>query len=236
MQTEESWAEIRAGVIRWALKGAVAKLVVGLILFLSAGSLDWVWGWVYLGVFVAFDLATAWFVIPRSPELLAERADIQEGTKSWDRVLVRLGAAYLPMASWVLAGLDFRYGWTSAFPLVLQLAALGLTALGYAIVVWAMAENPFFSATVRIQAERGHSVATQGPYRFIRHPGYAGAILFQLAVPVMLGSAWAMIPMVLSVPVYLVRTALEDRTLLEELAGYLDYTRNVRHRLIPGVW
>ncbi len=226
----------RAGVIRWAVRGLVAKVVVALILFLAAGSLDWVWGWIYVGIFIAFDVATGLVVIPRSPGLLAERSAIQPGTKAWDQILVRLGAAYLPMAAWVVAGLDVRYGWTNPFPGMVQIIAAGITLLGYAVVVWAMAANPFFSTTVRIQEERGHTVSDEGPYRFIRHPGYAGAILFQLAGPLMLGSLWALIPMVLSVPVYIVRTILEDRTLQNELPGYRAYAGRVRYRLIPGVW
>jgi protein-S-isoprenylcysteine O-methyltransferase Ste14 len=228
--------ETRAGVVRWVVRGLVAKLVVALIIFLAAGRLDWVWGWVYVGIFIAFDVATVIVVVPRSPGLLAERSAIQPGTKSWDQILVRLGAAYLPMAAWVVAGLDVRYGWTDPFPTGVHITAVGITLLGYAVVVWAMAANPFFSTTVRIQAERGHTVATEGPYRFIRHPGYAGAILFQLAGPLMLGSIWALIPMVLSVPVYVIRTILEDRTLQIELPGYRAYVGRVRYRLIPRVW
>jgi protein-S-isoprenylcysteine O-methyltransferase Ste14 len=228
--------DTRAGVIRWAVRGLIAKLVVGLILFLSAGRLNWVWGWLYLGIFVAFDLATAIVVIPKSPGLLGERASIQAGTKSWDQILVRLGAAYLPMMAWALAGLDVRYGWTTPFPLPVRIAALGLTGIGYAVVVWALAANPFFSTTVRIQDERGHTVAMDGPYRYVRHPGYAGAILFQLAAPLMLGSMWALIPMLLSVPVYILRTILEDRTLQKELAGYGEYTRQTQYLLLPGIW
>lgn len=228
--------ETRRGVVRWAVKGLLAKAVVAAILFLSAGRLDWVMGWAYVGVFAAFDLATAFALLPRSPELLLERSAIQPGTKTWDKVLVRLAAGYLPMAAWIVAGLDVRYGWTTQIGPPQQIAALAVTALGYAVVVWAMAANAFFSATVRIQTERGHTVASGGPYRFVRHPGYVGAILFTLAVPAMLGSLWAFIPSVLSALLYLVRTALEDRTLLEELAGYQDYAARVRYRLVPGIW
>jgi protein-S-isoprenylcysteine O-methyltransferase Ste14 len=229
-------SETRRGVVAWAAKGLIAKLFVAAILFLSAGRLDWVWGWIYVGVFVAFDLATALVLIPTSPELLAERADIQEGTKGWDKVLVRLAAAYLPMTSWVVAGLDERFAWSAPLSLGLQVAALALTMLGYAVVVWAMAANAFFSTTVRIQEERDHAVATGGPYRCVRHPGYVGAILFTLAVPIMLGSWWALIPAGLAALLYVVRTALEDRTLQAELPGYAEYVQQTCYRLLPGVW
>jgi protein-S-isoprenylcysteine O-methyltransferase Ste14 len=229
-------SETTRGVVNWAVKGLVAKLFVAAILFTSAGRLDWVMGWVYLGVFLAFDVATALVLLPKSPELLVERAKIQEGTKGWDQVLVRLAAAYLPMAAWIVSGLDDRFGWSVQVPPALQIAALVVVVLGYALVVWAMAANPFFSATVRIQADRGHSVATGGPYRCVRHPGYLGAILFTLLMPILLGSLWALIPAGLALPAYVVRTALEDRTLHAELDGYPEYVERVRYRLLPGVW
>ena len=99
-----------------------------------------------------------------------------------------------------------------------------------------MAANRFFSGTVRIQEEREHRVVTRGPYHYVRHPGYAGAILFDLGTPPALGALWAFIPALLTVIFVFVRTALEDRTLNEELAGYQEYTQQVRYRLLPGVW
>jgi protein-S-isoprenylcysteine O-methyltransferase Ste14 len=228
--------EVKRGVIMWATRGLFAKFLVAAVLFLSAGTMRWPMGWAYIGVFVAFDLATALVLLPKSPALLAERAELQEGTKGWDKVIVRLAVAYLPMGSWIVAGLDVRNEWSLEIPLALQIAALVLTTLGYGVVVWAMGANPFFSTTVRIQDDRGHAVATGGPYRFVRHPGYVGAILFTLVVPVMLGSPWALIPAGLAALLYVVRTALEDRTLHEELPGYTEYAQRVRYRLLPGIW
>jgi protein-S-isoprenylcysteine O-methyltransferase Ste14 len=100
----------------------------------------------------------------------------------------------------------------------------------------ATASNAFFSQIFRIQKERGHTVATGGPYRFVRHPGYVGTILFEIATPIMLGSWWALIPGGLSALLYLVRTALEDKALLDELDGYKEYAQKVRYRLLPGIW
>ena len=236
IEQPEEESDVTRGVVRWALKGLVAKVFVAAILFISAGRLSWAMGWAYVGVFLAFDVATALAVLPRSPELLAERETIQEGTKGWDKVLVRLAAAYLPMTSWIVSGLDERFGWGPEVPLALQIAALVVVVMGYAVVVWAMAANAFFSATVRIQEDRGHTVATGGPYRYVRHPGYVGAILFQSAAPIMLGSLWGLIPAGLSVPLYVLRTALEDRALQEELDGYKAYTQQTRYRLVPGAW
>nr|NIN68360.1 isoprenylcysteine carboxylmethyltransferase family protein [Anaerolineae bacterium]NIN98447.1 isoprenylcysteine carboxylmethyltransferase family protein [Anaerolineae bacterium] len=107
---------------------------------------------------------------------------------------------------------------------------------GYALGVWAIASNAFFSQIVRIQKERGHRVATGGPYRFVRHPGYVGTILVGLAAPIMLGSLWALIPGGAVALLFILRTALEDQTLLGELEGYGTYAGRVRYRLLPGVW
>ena len=140
------------------------------------------------------------------------------------------------LARYIIAGLDQRWSWTGDLPLVAQLAALALCILGYALVVWATASNAFFSQIVRIQAERGQTVASGGPYHFVRHPAYIGAILYELASPVLLASGWALVVSVFSTILLVVRTALEDRTLQAQLAGYADYARRVRQRLIPGIW
>jgi protein-S-isoprenylcysteine O-methyltransferase Ste14 len=136
----------------------------------------------------------------------------------------------------IVAGLDQRYGWTDGLPLVVQITALTLCVLGYALVVWATASNSFFSQIVRKQSERGHAVVTGGPYHYVRHPAYAGAILYELAVPVLLGSWWALVVSGLGVVLLVLRTALEDHTLQAELMGYVDYARQVRYHLLPGIW
>jgi protein-S-isoprenylcysteine O-methyltransferase Ste14 len=121
-------------------------------------------------------------------------------------------------------------------PLRLQIAAMVIAALGNALMTWALAVNPFFSKVIRIQEDRDQRVVSRGPYRFVRHPGYVGTIVFDLAVPIMLGSLWALIPGALAMLLTVVRTHLEDRTLQEELEGYEEYTRQVPRRLLPGVW
>ena len=117
-----------------------------------------------------------------------------------------------------------------------QLFAWFVCALGYALFVWALASNTYFSQIVRIQSERGHAVVTGGPYRFIRHPGYIGAIVFELAVPIVLASWWALAISILGAFLLILRTVLEDRTLQAELPGYTEYVHRVRYRLVPGVW
>jgi protein-S-isoprenylcysteine O-methyltransferase Ste14 len=210
-------------------------LMLPVMLFLSAGRVDWVMGWVMVGIIAVWVGATALVVIPRNPELLAERVGPKQGAKTWDTVILGMYGV-TTIAVWIVAGLDVRFGWTTGISLPLQIAAMAIVVSGYALVVWATASNAFFSQVVRIQTERGHTVATGGPYRFVRHPAYVGIILFELATPVMLGSGWALIPGGLSALLFIVRTALEDKTLQAELDGYKDYATRVRYRLLPGVW
>jgi protein-S-isoprenylcysteine O-methyltransferase Ste14 len=228
--------DIRRGVRTWAIKQTITLLMLAAIVFGAAGRIDWLWGWVFVGLNALAVAAQAVIFIPRSPELLAERSGYKSGTKRWDLVIVGLAVVLLPMIAWAVAGLDVRFGWPPAFAAWVQIAGAAAYLLGYAVVIAAMAANAYFSTTVRIQDERDQRVMTGGPYAIVRHPGYVGAILLTLAVPLALGSAWAFIPMGLSAALYVVRTALEDRTLRQELDGYEAYTRETRYRLIPGVW
>jgi protein-S-isoprenylcysteine O-methyltransferase Ste14 len=171
-------------------------------------------------------LATAIVILRVQPGLLAERLGPRKGAKAWDvAIMSALGVAQL--ARYIVAGLDVRNGWTDALPLAAQLAALVLCIAGYTLVVWATASNAFFSQIVRLQSERGQDVVTGGPYHFVRHPAYAGAIVFELAAPVLLASWWAMIPSALGAVLLILRTGLEDRTLQAELTGYAEYAGRV---------
>jgi protein-S-isoprenylcysteine O-methyltransferase Ste14 len=203
------------------------------VLFLSVGRWNWVMGWVFVIATTLWVGATALVVIPRNPELLAERLGPRKGAKTWDAVIMSIIGPAL-IACYIVAGLDVRYGWTR-ISLPLQIIALIIVVLGYALIVWATAANPFFSLIVRIQQERGHTVAAGGPYRFVRHPAYVGGVALYLATPLMLGSLWALIPGGLSAVLMVVRTTLEDKMLLNELEGYKEYAGRVRHRLLPRV-
>lgn len=222
-------------IVRYAVREVMGLIVMGVALFWSAGRLDWWPAWAVLGVMAIWIVATAVVILRFNPALLAERLGPRAGAKSWDTaILGGLGLAQL--ARYILAGLDQRYGWTTGVPLAAQLAALALGALGYVLVVWATGANAFFSQIVRIQTERGHTVVTRGPYRFVRHPAYLGALVFELAAPILLASAWAALPSLLAILLLILRTALEDRTLQAELPGYAEYARRVRQRLLPGLW
>jgi len=237
VKKQEMTPEVKRGVVSWIVKAIGGLVFFAALLFLSAGTLSWVWGWVFLGLFAVASIVHVWILIPTNPELLAERArGIRENTKDWDKVINSFASGLLPMASWLISGLDARYGWSSPMSLALHIGGGTFFALGWAMLLWATASNAFFSVTVRIQDERGHTVQTGGPYQFVRHPGYVGAIVYQLATPFLLGSWWALIPMALSVPLYVLRTALEDKTLHKELDGYKEYAQQTRYRLLPGIW
>ncbi len=223
------------GVIRWLFRETMGVLGQAVVLFLSAGRWDWVMGWAFVVITALWVGATALVVIPRNPELLAERTGPRKDAKAWDSVIMSIVGLAL-IACYIVAGLDVRYGWTVGISPSLQVAALVIVVLGYALTVWATAANAFFSQIVRIQKERGHTVATGGPYRFVRHPAYVGGVAMYLAAPVMLGSVWALIPGGLAAVLMIVRTALEDRTLLNELDGYKEYAERVHYRLLPGIW
>jgi len=232
---QEMTPEVRRGVVRWLRREVIGVLFVAATLFIPAGRLDWAMGWALVGIYAVWVSANALILIPRSPELLAERAQRKKGIKDWDAVLMSI-VGVVTLCKHIVAGLDVRYGWTVGIPLWLHIVTLAVAVLGYALGTWAMAVNAFFSMMVRIQDDRGHTVVTDGPYQFVRHPGYVGVIAFELATPVMLGSLWALIAGVLGALLVVVRTALEDRTLQKELEGYTEYTQQTRYRLLPGVW
>jgi protein-S-isoprenylcysteine O-methyltransferase Ste14 len=209
---------------------------MGVALFWSAGRLDWWQAWAALAVMTLWTAAIAVIVLRYNPDLLAERLGPRQGEKRWDAALVAL-MGLVTLVRYILAGLDQRYGWTGGMPVGAQILALALCVLGNDVLfIWAMAANTFFSRITRIQSERGHAVVTSGPYRYVRHPGYAGAILYELAVGILLTSWPAMIAGGVGALLLILRTTLEDRTLQAELTGYADYVRRVRYRLLPGVW
>ena len=209
-------------------------LVFAVLLFVPAGRLDWRLGWIYLGIMAVY-VTISWACLQRwNPELIAHRMRVGTGTKTWDKVWAALFAP-LMIAVYVVAGLEARDG-VSSLPGAAWLLGLAIFISGSAMLTWSMVVNPFFEKTVRIQTERGHRVIDTGPYAYVRHPGYVGFVGWILGTPLLLGSAWAFVPALLSVVGIVVRTALEDRTLQAELSGYPEYAARVRFRLIPGVW
>ncbi|MEW6094780.1 MAG: isoprenylcysteine carboxylmethyltransferase family protein [Chloroflexota bacterium] len=210
-------------------------LIQALVLFASVWKWNWWNAWAFIGLYLAFLVFNVIVILPGHKDLVEERSRVGEGTKGWDRVIGGI-SAFGGLLILALAGLDERFGWPGAIRTEVQIAALILLGLSYPLFTWAMVSNKFFATTVRIQKERGHTVQTGGPYRFVRHPGYASLLVSYLMIPFALGSLWACIPMVFLAANLFLRTALEDRTLLAELDGYKEYAARVRYRLIPGVW
>jgi protein-S-isoprenylcysteine O-methyltransferase Ste14 len=224
------------GVARWVGQMSAALVIFGTIMFLSAGTLNWAAGWAYLAMNALTQILSGIVLIPRQPDMLAERSQVQEGTKDWDKFLAPLIVVFGTLAVLVTAGLDFRYGWSAPISTSLWVLGLTLAFCSQMFVLWAMASNTFFVTTVRIQDDRGHNVVSAGPYRFVRHPGYLGSIIYNLMMPLVLNSLWTFLPAMLTIILLIVRTRLEDRALQAELPGYREYTANVRFRLFPGVW
>jgi protein-S-isoprenylcysteine O-methyltransferase Ste14 len=234
--TDQEHPETQAIILGWVRMTVVFVLIYGLGLFLSAGRLDWTMAWVYLALFVANQAVLGALLFRAQPDLLAARSEPdRERARSWDRPLAGIASLFGPLSTLIVAGLDVRFSWSTSLPFTVRMAALGAAVLSYALGDWAMVVNQHFYGFVQIN-ETSHDVVASGPYRFIRHPGYAGGVLFALAVPLWLESLWAYVPAALTIVALVVRTALEDRTLQNELDGYETYARRVRYRLVPGLW
>jgi protein-S-isoprenylcysteine O-methyltransferase Ste14 len=212
-------------------------IVIPFLPLLISWRWNWWEAWVYALVGILGFAVSRALAARRHPDLIAERARFTDhaDAKSWDKVLsplVGMGGGLIPL----VAGLDGRFGWSPEFDPLVKTLALGVLLGGYVLGSAALIENRFFSGMVRIQTERGHHVVSSGPYRWMRHPGYAGALLSYLGTPIFLDSLWAYLPVVLFGIALFIRTALEDQTLQDELEGYREYASRVRYRLIPGIW
>jgi protein-S-isoprenylcysteine O-methyltransferase Ste14 len=224
----------RSGINR-IVQILVSIVLMGLALFLAAGRVDWPAAWIFLGSYLLMVLTVGVWVARKHPDVVNERGKIAHDAKSWDKVLMTFYTVML-FVLFGLAGLDAgRLGW-STMPIAVQIVGYIAFVLSMAVTFWAMATNPFLSTIVRIQDDRGQYVVTTGPYRYVRHPMYAMMFLMWPGTALLLGSWWALIPAAVIVIIFVIRTALEDRTLQAELPGYVDYTQHTRYRLVPGVW
>lgn len=224
-------------IIRLGIRNVLGVvLLIGGFLFLSAGTVKWLEAWVIVGLFVAYFASWVTWGIRNDPDLLRERAQsLNKDGKDWDKKIVKFNLV-ISIVFYVVAGFDaVRFGWSRVDARILPFALL-FAVLGYVFPLWAMTNNPFATGIVRIQKERGHRVVSEGPYRFVRHPMYVGTLFYGIGAPLYLGSFWALIPGMALVIMIVIRTALEDRTLQEELPGYREYAQKVRFRLIPGIW
>jgi protein-S-isoprenylcysteine O-methyltransferase Ste14 len=228
----------QAATSRQWISLVVAYLLIPLVLLVCGGDFGWWQAWGYSLLIVAAGPGGRIWAERRHPGLMAERQNMEkaQSAKSWDKVLAPLMALSVSFPLVIVAGLDHRFGWSPVFPLWLIVLGFLLISLGYAFAAWALIENRFFSSVVRIQVDRGHVVCDSGPYRIVRHPGYAGNILPLAGIVLALSSMWTLIPAAVALIITVIRTTLEDRTLQDELPGYRDYARRVRYRLIPGIF
>ena len=216
--------------LKAAFVGFILLVLVGAIIFTSAGRWDLPFVWGVIAALATFYLLLIAF---GDPGLLRER--VTPGGEDQDRLSRRVGGVLL-IASWILTGLDVgRFHW-SLIPWRLQVVGLIGYVLSLALIFWAMRSNPFYSSVVRVQAERGQHAVSAGPYRFVRHPGYTASILGMLTGSLALGSLLGMLPILGFIALFIRRTILEDRLLLRDLAGYGEYAGRVRYRLLPGVF
>lgn len=224
---------------RWYFKVAAKRFLVLLLtcatLFVAAGRMNYWQGWVFCIVNLIF-ISIAFALFFKNKELLKERLKPGPGVKWWDKVFY---AFCIPIyvLIYVVPSMDAgRFHWTTGLPLPVYIVGYIVLVFSYVLALWAMWTNRFFSSMVRIQTDRGHEVVQGGPYGVVRHPGYVSALLSAGVSPLVLGSVYGLIPVGFVVLLFVLRTYLEDATLQKELPGYVDYAKNVRYRLLPGVW
>jgi protein-S-isoprenylcysteine O-methyltransferase Ste14 len=223
---------LRVGIRRFV----VIVTIFGVLMFGTSGDLGWPNAWAYLALLMFWTSMNSWFLVIKNPDLGKERMTVNnDNARRWDIVLIFMMVLVGPGAVVVIAGLNYRYGWTNP-GLIVQISGFIIVFLGYLLSSWALWTNQFFSSVVRIQTDRGHHVIDRGPYAFIRHPGYAGAILSYFGIAFLLGSYHALAGCIFATCITCTRTYLEDRTLKSELEGYLDYSDRVTGRIIPAVW
>lgn len=235
MQNTPLSPEIKRKIFSWIRGVSLGMIAFSALLVLASGKWNWFWGWVYMTLLTLAMAAHVVVLVPVNPALLADRAGglRQPGTKRWDIWLTMI-ASLAGISIMIIAGLDERWGWTGTISIGWHIEGILLFVIWWIFFLWAMASNPFFSEGVRIQ--ENHKVAQRGPYRLVRHPGYFGNLIGCLGQPLLFGSWWAFIPAILTIIAFAIRTELEDKTLQKELDGYSEYAKQVRYRLIPGIW
>lgn len=215
----------------------IVVIIVPFLPLLISGNWKWWEAWTFAVICVFGFIVSRVLAGRKYPDLIKERARLTDhkDAKSWDKILapmVGLGGVLIPL----IAGLDARFNWSSPFGQSLKIISLFLILAGYSVGAYAIIANRFFSGVVRIQTDRGQQVVSTGPYRWVRHPGYSGTILFYICTPIFLDSWRAFAPAILFIIILIIRTGLEDKTLQNELPGYRDYSLKVRYRLLPGIW
>lgn len=221
--------------VRGIVRGFIRPIITLFVLLISSGSIGWINAWVYAGMRLLYHVTYVLLLMKVNPELLNQRARVQKNTKTFDKIIL---ISFVPIGflALIICGLDaVRYQWTDmSYGFIISGVVVWLLSISF--ILLAMAVNPHFEGTVRIQEERDHEVFALGPYKIVRHPGYLGIALGIISFPFILGSWWGLAPASVLVILVIIRTGLEDRMLKGELSGYEDYAERTRYRLLPLVW
>ncbi len=215
--------------IRWII-------VTGLVFFLTAGKINILRAWIYIGIYAIGGLIISFILFKKTPKLLNDRRKMQKGTKQLDKYIILTYFFFAIVITPFVAGIDRRFNLTELLPSFYLYIGIILYLLSALFSTWPMLHNPFFEGTLRIQKEKNHNVINTGPYKIVRHPGYLGMLLGSIALPLAMGSVLALIPLSIMIVLIFVRTYYEDTTLQKELTGYSEYCREVKYRLIPFIW
>jgi len=222
-------------IIRYHVQICIYLAFFAVCLFVPAGQLAWKMGWLYLAINALSMIANSLILLLRNPGLFQERAN-RKGKRDLDRILAGIMSFVGPISICIVSGFNFRFQWPPQIPYIGQMIGVVLVILGCMLAAWAVASNKFFYGFLRIAKNEGHSVCVDGAYRLVRHPAYLGAIIINLATPLVLSSVWAFIPAAITILAIIIRTKLEDDALQRDLDGYQAYAQQIQHRLIPFIW
>lgn len=225
--------------IKLWLSFVVRMILFAIALLWPAGTVNWWEAWVVIGLWTVYGLVMTVYLSRYDPVLLAERLKllpIQKDQKVWDKLMMSLFTV-AGIALYIVPGFDvIRYEWSAPLPVWMVIIAMVIHLPCFWFLWWVMRENTYLSQVVKIDDERGHKVITTGPYALVRHPMYIAVIVLLFATPVALGSRYSLIIVLFLTVLLIIRTYFEDRTLHTELAGYPEYAKQTRFRLIPGIW
>jgi len=218
------------------IRFALFPLFLGSLLFGPANTLNWIAAWIYIIIYLGFGVILVTWMRKNNPGLLKERMTIlKSSAKGWDKVIIFL-ATMLFITLFFIIGFDAgRYHW-SCVPIILRTIGFISIISSFILTFLVMKENTYLSRIVEIQKERGHSVITTGPYKYVRHPMYVGVIIMFFFTPLALGSIYGLIPALLLIGLIVIRTYKEDKMLHRELQGYREYAEKTPYRLLPGIW
>ena len=226
--------KLNSSGINYIIGVIFTQLFISSILFISAGTLTIKRFWIFIIINFSYSIAEIILLIKNNPALINRRGKpVKSDTIGWDKYLMRmyvLSVFILP----AVIGLDYGRFQRCILSKYYMIPGYLIYTSGILIITWSMLVNPFFERTVRIQKDRNHKVITNGPYKFIRHPGYLGSILWILSIPFILGSLFGFIPATLSILILIIRTYMEDNTLKSQLTGYKEYCNKVRYRIFTG--